>query len=215
METHFKTDKKNLIGQSRSFPAPPTASERNSSRITTTSFTRPIPKNRRGKMRISECGCLGSEPKELLRQREGPAVIFWTEPSLFHSTAPRLVKIVVLREGKIGRVKVSLTALASPPTGSMRKVFLKTRLKESHLRNPNFQSPPRKMVQFFPPLLPLSSMKSLSLTLQLQCVLEGETQWKTHNQPSCLPLRATSEIIYTPAYWKYGERQRERERARG
>lgn len=53
-------------------------------------------------MRISECGCLGSRPKELLRQREGPAVIFWRRPSLFHSTDPRLVKTVILRERQNG-----------------------------------------------------------------------------------------------------------------
>ena len=33
-----------------------------------------------------------------------------------------------------------------------------------------------------------------------------ETQWKTHDHPSCLPLLALTEIIYTPAYWNYGER---------
>lgn len=66
-------------------------------------------------MKISACGCLGSRPEELLRQREGPAVIFWREPSVFQSTAPRLVKTVILREGKMGRVKVSPAALATEP----------------------------------------------------------------------------------------------------
>lgn len=35
-----------------------------------------------------------------------------------------------------------------------------------------------------------------------------ETQWKTHYHPSCLLLVALTEIIYTPAYWNYGERER-------
>lgn len=42
-----------------------------------------------------------------------------------------------------------------------------------------------------------------------------ETQWKTHDHPSCLPLLALTEIIYTPAYWKYGERGWDRDRGRG
>lgn len=57
-------------------------------------------------------------------------------------------------------------------------------------------------------------MKSLSLTLHLPSYsgfffsLGCETQWKTHYHPSCLPLLALTEIIYTPAYWNYGERVR-------
>lgn len=123
MGTPSKTGKKiklrKKIRPSRNFPARPTASGRSSSRITTTSFTsfkiRFHPqKNQRGKMRISECGCLGNQPKEPLRQREGPAVIFWREPSVFHSAAPRPAKASSWRGGKRGGVKVSPASLASP-----------------------------------------------------------------------------------------------------
>lgn len=35
-----------------------------------------------------------------------------------------------------------------------------------------------------------------------------ETQWKTHDHPSCLSLLALTDIIYTPAYWNCGEKGR-------
>lgn len=59
---------------------------------------------------------------------------------------------------------------------------------------------------------------SLTLTLPSSSgffLLGYETQWKTHNHNSCLPLLALTEIIYTPAYWNFEEREKEREMGEG
>lgn len=57
-------------------------------------------------------------------------------PSVFQSSAPRLIQTVILREGKRGTAKVSPTAWrhnlsvsALPPTGTLLKVFFCTRSK--------------------------------------------------------------------------------------